>query len=54
MTTKKQSIKIGIYTLDIVIEKNNMNISVWNTTNPTQADMPQYIGEHNFKLEDAN
>ena len=54
MTTKKQSIKIGIYTIDISIEKNNMNVSVWDTTNLTQADMPQYIGEHNFKLEDVN
>jgi len=47
----KQSIKVGIYTVDISIVKNNMNISVWDTTNLTRAEMPQYIGEYNFKLE---
>jgi len=47
----KQSIKVGIYTIDISIEKNNMNVSVWDTTNLTRAKMPQYIGEHSFKLE---
>ncbi len=47
----KKSIKVGIYTIDISIVKNNMNISVWDTTNLTRAEMPQYIGEHNFKLE---
>jgi len=52
--SKKKSIKVGIYTIDISIEKNNMNVSVWDTTNLTQAQMPQYIGEHNFKLEKKN
>lgn len=51
MTRQKKSVKIGIYTIDIVLEKNNMNVSVWNTTNLTMADMPQHIGEHNFKME---
>lgn len=49
--SKKQSIKVGIYTVDIRIEKNNMTVSVWDTTNLTMADMPQYIGEHHFELE---
>jgi len=49
--TLKKSVKIGIYTVDICIEKNNMVVSVWDTTNLTMADMPQYISEHNFKLE---
>lgn len=50
--TKKKSVKIGIYTVDIKIEKNNMNISVWDTTNLTfPGEMPQYIGEHNFKVK---
>lgn len=51
---KKQSVKIGIYTVDISIEKNNMNVSVWDTTNKTMADMPQYIGEHTFKIGAKN
>ena len=49
--TLKKSVKIGIYTIDIVIEKNNMNVSVWDTTNLTINELPQYIAEHNFKLE---
>jgi len=49
---KKQSIKVGIYTIDISVVKNNMNVSVWDTTNLTfPGEMPQHIGEHNFKLE---
>ncbi len=50
--TGKKSVEIGIYTVDIKIEKNNMNISVWDTTNLTfPGEMPQYIGESNFKLK---
>ncbi len=52
--SKKQSIKVGIYTVDIRIEKNNMTVSVWDTTNLTMADMPQYIGEHTINLEKKN
>ncbi len=52
MTQLKKSVKIGIYTIDICIEKNNMNVSVWDTTNLTYpGNMPQYIGENNFKLK---
>jgi hypothetical protein len=51
--SKKQSIKIGIYTIDISLEKNNLIVSLWDTTNLTQSDMPQYIGEHTFKLENV-
>ena len=54
MASKKQSVKIGIYTVDIKIEKNSMSVSVWDTTNLTRAKMPQYIGEHNFKLGESS
>lgn len=50
--TKKKSVKIGIYTIDISKEKNIISVSVWDTTNLTfPGNMPQYIGEHNFKVK---
>ena len=54
MTEIKKSVKVDIYTIDIKIDKDNMNVSVWDTTNLTQAQMPQYIGEINFKLDKKN
>ncbi len=51
MTEIKKSVKISDYTIDIKIDKDNMNVSVWDTTNLTAAQMPQYVGEINFKLD---
>ncbi len=54
MTQTKKSVKVDIYTIDIKIDKDNMNVSVWDTTSLTAAQMPQYVGEINFKLVKKN